>query len=91
MIVRFPWRKWFLGALSLVLIGCEPHHSFLRDNDDDDKVAKSSDSDDSDSKKVIGSTSDEQDTSSFWKSTRRYGGLSPEANSIERDLGVSND
>jgi hypothetical protein len=91
MIARFSWRKLLLSALCLVPIGCEPHHSWLRDKDDDDKVASSSDSsENSKSSKVIGSSSDDQDSSTFFKDTRRYGGLSSEANSIERDLGVGN-
>ena len=87
MIARFPWRKLLLSALCLVPIGCEPLHSWLRDKDDDDKVASSSDSK---SSKVIGGSSDDDDSSTFFKDSRRYGGLSREANSIERDLGVGN-
>jgi hypothetical protein len=80
------------GALWLLSTGCEPHSSWLRHNDDDDMMAKSADSDDdSKSKKVIGSSStDATDSASFFQNSRLSGGLSSEARSIEKDLGVGN-
>lgn len=80
------------GVLWLVTSGCEPHSSWLRHNDDDDMMAKAADSDDSSSsKKVIGSSSsDATDSTSFFQNSRLSGGLSSEARSIEKDLGVGN-
>jgi hypothetical protein len=87
MIRRFAGRTAFLVALFLVPAGCEPHHSWLRPSDDDDAKAHAVSSS---KDKVIGSSADDEDASTFFKDSRRFGGLSREANSIERDLGVSN-
>jgi hypothetical protein len=92
MIRRFPWRKLFLGALCLVAVGCEPHRSWLRHNDDDDKVAKAAGNpteDDLSSRKVIGGSSDDTDARSFFKNDRTSGGWSSEAREIESHLGAN--
>jgi len=92
MIRRFPWRTLFLGALCLVPAGCEPHHSWLRSKDDDDKMAKVAGNpteDDLKSRKVIGGDSSDTDTSSFFQNNRRSGAWSSEAREIESHLGAN--
>lgn len=92
MIRRFSWRKVSLAALCLVPLGCEPHHSWLRDKDDDEAKALASGNpteDDLSTRKVIGSNSDDQDAGSFFKGNRRSsGGWSSEAREIENHLGA---
>lgn len=92
MIRRLPWRKVFLAALCLVPAGCEPLHSWLRNKDDDDAKALASGNpteDDLKSRKVIGGSSDDANPQSFFKSDRRSGGWSSEAQEIESHLGAN--
>lgn len=92
MIGRFPWRKLFLAALFLVPSGCEPLHSWLRHKDDDDAKALANGSptqDDLKSQKVIGSSPDDQDASTFFQNNRRSGAWSSEAREIESHLGAN--
>jgi hypothetical protein len=88
MVVRFSWRKLFLAALCLVPAGCEPHHSFLRPNQDEDAMPDSSKKGGLSAKNVIGSSPDDDDASSFFQSNRRSGGWSSEARAIESHLGA---
>ena len=89
MMVRFPWRKLFVAGICLVPVGCEPHDSWSRRNDND-WMSKAADSkDDSSSQKVIGSSPDDQDASSFFKNNRTSGAWSSEAREIESHLGAN--
>ena len=92
MIRRFPWRKLFLVALCVVPAGCEPHHSWLRSKDDDDKLANAAGNpteDDLKSRKVIGADSSDSNSNSFFQNNRRSGGWSSEAREIESHLGAN--
>jgi hypothetical protein len=89
MIRRIPWRTLFLGALYLVPMGCEPHHSWLRKNDDDMMSRAADSKDSSDSPKIIGSSSDDKDASTFFQNNRRSGAWSSEAREIESHLGAN--
>jgi hypothetical protein len=90
MIRRFPWRRLVLGALCLVSMGCEPHHSWLRHNDDEEFSGRGSDvkAIDSDASKVLGMDADGKLSKPFFSGDRRSGGWSSEARAVERDLGV---
>ncbi len=87
MIRRISWRTLVLAALCLMPAGCQTLHSWLH-KDDDDKMASSDSKDDSNSKIIGSSPDDKTSASSFFKSDRRVGGLSSEAQAIERDLGA---
>ena len=92
MIRRFSWRRLFVAGLCLVPVGCEPHHSWLRDKDDDEAKALAAGNpteDDLSARKVIGSSPDDQDASSFFKGNRRSGGWSSEAREVESHLGAN--
>lgn len=92
MIRRFPWGKLFVAGFCLVPVGCEPHHSWLRDKGDDDAKALASGSptqDDLKSEKIIGGSAEDSDARSIFKGTRRSGGWSSEAREIEKDLYVN--
>jgi hypothetical protein len=79
-------RGLILGAVVVGSTGCETLHSMVRPNDKDDDAkpnvadsdAKSGDSDDNEKQSVFKPTR----TRSAWSS------FSPEAQSIEKDLGV---
>jgi hypothetical protein len=79
-------RGLILGAVVVGSTGCETLHSMVRSNDKDDDAkpsvadsdAKSGDSDDNDKKPFFNPTRSRSAWSSF----------SPEAQSIEKDLGV---
>jgi hypothetical protein len=87
MIRRFPWGTLFLGLMSLVPAGCEPHRSWLRPKDDD-MMARAAE-DDSKPGKIIGGSADDADAQSFFKSDRRSGAWSSEAREIESHLGAN--
>jgi hypothetical protein len=87
MVRRNSWRKLVLAAVCLMPAGCQTLHSWLH-KDDDDKMASSDSKDDSNSKIIGSSPDDKTSANSFFKSDRRVGGLSSEAQSIERDLGA---
>jgi hypothetical protein len=88
MIRRIPWRRLVLGAVCLVSLGCEPHHSWLRHNDDDESSGRAK-AIESDASRILGHDSSGNDTSKpFFSSDRRSGGWSSEARAVERDLGV---
>jgi hypothetical protein len=79
----------FLGAI-LASTGCEPHSSWLRHKDEDELPPRSSGikAVDSDTSKILGVDSDDKKATPFFKSDRRVGGLSSEAQDIERNLGA---
>ncbi len=80
----------FLGACLLATTGCEPHHSFLRKQDEDELPARKNGVSrvDSDASKIIGLDSDDKKPTSFFKSDRTAGGWSSTAQEIERSLGT---
>jgi hypothetical protein len=80
---RFPWLGLVLGALSLLQSGCESHRSWLRPKDDNDAKAGASEA-----SKIPAVDSDEKNPQPFFDNSRRSGGWSSEARSIERNLGV---
>jgi hypothetical protein len=91
-------RGLILGAVVAGSAGCESLHSMVRSNDKDD-VSQKSDTDDTDKPKVVDSDvskvksvdSDDKDPQPFFKTTRSrsaWSSFSPEAQSIEKDLGV---
>ncbi|MGP0065842.1 MAG: hypothetical protein ACLQGP_19845 [Isosphaeraceae bacterium] len=87
---RFRRFGLFLGAVCLISAGCEPHKSWLRPQDEDElpprgSGLKGTSSDGS----IIGSNSGDQTTpTSFFKTDRRTGGWSSEAQEIARNLGA---
>jgi hypothetical protein len=87
MIRRFPWGTLFLGLMSLVPAGCEPHRSWLRPKDDD--MMTRAMGDDSDSGKIIAGSAEDANARSFFKSDRRSGAWSSEAREIESHLGAN--
>ena len=91
MIRRSPWLRLVVGALCLVTMGCEPHRSWLRHNDDEDLTRPATDAKaiDSDTSKILGVDSDGKSSKPFFGGDRTSGGLSSEARSIEKDLGVN--
>ncbi|HZW31994.1 MAG TPA: hypothetical protein VFF52_14885 [Isosphaeraceae bacterium] len=88
---RFPWRKLILSVFCLVATGCEPHGSWLRPKDDEDRPSRTSDQKavESDAAKMLSVDSDDKKSEPFFKNTRRSGGWSSEARAIESDLGVN--
>ena len=90
MIRRFPWRRLILGALCFVSLGCEPHHSWLRHNDDDDLSRPGSDAKavDTDTSKIQAVDSDGKSSKSFFDNSRPSLGWSSKARDIEKDLGI---
>lgn len=90
MIRRIPWRALLLGAVCIVPMGCEPHKSWLRHEDEgDDFMARTAAEGTSSSKKAIGQSDDDQDASTFFKGNRTSGGWSSEAREIESHLGAN--
>jgi hypothetical protein len=82
-------RTLLLGALCLVSVGCDTLNSWLRHDDDKIPQAGNPTEDDIKSRKVIGSSSDDQDASTFFKNNRRSGAWSSEAREIESHLGAN--
>jgi hypothetical protein len=91
-------RGLILGAIVVGSTGCETLHSMVRSNDKDE-VRKKDDTDDpakaksvdSDVSKVNSVDSDDKDPQPFFKTTRSrsaWSSFSPEAQAIEKDLGV---
>ena len=91
-------RGLILGAVVAGSAGCESLHSMVRSNDKDE-VSKRDDADDpakpkvvdSDVSKVKSVDSDDKDPQPFFKTTRNrsaWSSFSPEAQAIEKDLGV---
>ena len=90
-------RGLILGAVVVGSTGCESLHSMVRSNDKDG-MSKTDDTDDakpkivdSDVSKVKSVDSDDRDPQPFFKTTRSrsaWSSFSPEAQSIEKDLGV---
>ena len=81
----------FLGAIYLASTGCEPHGSWLRPKDEDELPPRKKSgvsAVDSDPSKILGVDSDEKQPTSFFKSDRRAGGWSSEAQEIEKNLGA---
>ena len=77
-------RGLILGAVVVGSTGCETLHSMVRSNDKDDDAKPSVA--DSDAK-----SGDSDDKQPFFKTTRSrsaWSSFSPEAQSIEKDLGV---
>jgi hypothetical protein len=98
MMRQFIRRGLILGAFVLCQTGCESLHSVVR-HDDKDEVAKKDDSDDpakpksvgSDTSKINSVDSTDKDPQPFFKPSRARSGFtsfSPEAQQIEKDLGV---
>ena len=80
-----------LGAICLASTGCEPHGSWLRPKDEDELPPRSSGMKgvNSDTSKILGVDSDDKTTpTSFFKTDRRTGGWSSEAQDIEKNLGA---
>ncbi len=90
MIRQFPWRRLVLGALCLVSMGCEPHRSWLRHNDDDDLSHRGSDvkAVESDSSKIQAVDSEGKNSKPFFNNSRSSLGWSSEARDVEKDLGI---
>jgi len=96
MTRRFICHALVLGTLAIGSSGCEPHQSFLRPKDPDDKHAQNGDQDDptkpkavqSDTSKIMSVDSDSKEQKPFFKSDRRSGGWSSEAREIEKDFGI---
>jgi hypothetical protein len=90
-------RRLFLGAVVVGSTGCETLHSSVR-HDDNDKVSRKDDDDptepksvDSDVSKVSSVDSNDKDPQPFFGKTRQrssFTPFSPEAQQIEKDLGV---
>jgi hypothetical protein len=91
-------RGLILGVVVAGSTGCESLHSMVRSNDKD-AVSKKDDPDDptksnaveSDVSKVTSVDSDNKDPQPFFKPTRSrssWSSWSPEAQAIEKDLGV---
>jgi hypothetical protein len=83
-------RGLILGAVVVGSTGCETLHSMVRSNDKDEVSSKddAKPNGDSDAKGV---DSDDNDKTPFFKTTRSrsaWSSFSPEAQSIEKDLGV---
>jgi hypothetical protein len=87
-------RGLILAAVVAGSTGCETLHSMVRSNDKDEVSSKDDKDDakpnvaDSDAKSV---DSDDNEKQSFFKTTRSrsaWSSFSPEAQSIEKDLGV---
>ena len=85
-------RGLILGAVVVGSTGCETLHSMVRSNDNDEVSSKDDPAKpnavDSDGKSV---DSDGNDKQPFFKTTRSrsaWSSFSPEAQSIEKDLGV---
>jgi hypothetical protein len=79
----------FLGAVFLASTGCE--HSWTRPKDEDELPPRGSGlkGTSSSNSNILGSDDDDKTTaSSFFNTDRRVGGLSSEAQAIERDLGA---
>jgi hypothetical protein len=88
MTVRIASRALVLGATCLVLVGCEPGHSWSRRDKDDEMMSRYADKDDSSSSKVIGGNADDVSPATFFKKDRSSGGWSSTAREIERNLGA---
>jgi hypothetical protein len=91
-------RGLVLCAIVAGSAGCETLHSMVRSNDKDD-VRKNDDRDDPSTPKVVDSDvsklksvdSDDKDPQPFFKTSRTrsaWSSFSPEAQAIEKDLGV---
>ena len=96
MIRQFVSRGLILGALVASSTGCETFHSMLRPKDDD-KVSRSDDDAskpgavDSDVSKLQSVNSNGKDSQPFFSTTRSrsaFSSFSPEAQEIEKNLGV---
>ncbi len=91
-------RGLILGAVIVGSTGCETLHSMVRSNDKDELSTKHDNDDpakpkvvDSDVSKVKSVDSDDKDPQPFFKTTRSrsaWSSFSPEAQAIEKDLGV---
>jgi hypothetical protein len=80
-------RGLILAAVVAGSTGCETLHSMVRSNDKDEVSSK----DDNDDAKPNVADSDDNDKQSVFKPTRTrsaWSSFSPEAQSIEKDLGV---
>ncbi len=98
MMRQFLSRGLVLGAIVASTTGCETLHSTVRhkNNDDAAKQAETSDESkpdavDSDVSKLKSVDSTDKDAQPFFKSTRNrsaWSSFSPEAQQIEKDLGV---
>ncbi len=98
MIGQLIRRGLILGVVVAGSAGCETLHSMVRSNDKD-TVSKKGDNDDPAKPKVVDSDvskiksvdSDDKDPQPFFKTTRNrsaWSSFSPEAQAIEKDLGV---
>jgi hypothetical protein len=91
-------RGLILAAVVVGSTGCETLHSMVRSNDKDEMRRKDDSDDpakpkvvDSDVSKVQSVDSDDKDPQPFFKPTRSrsaWSSWSPEAQAIEKDLGV---
>jgi hypothetical protein len=91
MIRQFPWRRLVLSTLCLVSLGCEPHHSWLRHNNDDElSSGRSAMAVESDASKIPAVDSDAKNSKPFFSNDRSSGGWSSQAREIESHLGVGN-
>jgi hypothetical protein len=91
-------RGLLLGAVVVGSTGCETLHSMVRSNDKDDASMRDDKDDpakpkvvDSDVSKVKSVDSNDKDPQPFFKTTRArsaWSSFSPEAQQIEKDLGV---
>ena len=98
MIRQFVSRGLLLGVLVASSTGCETFHSMLRPKDDD-KVTRNDGTDDdakpgavdSDVSKLQSVNSNGKDSQPFFSTTRSrsaFSSFSPEAQEIEKNLGV---
>jgi hypothetical protein len=91
-------RGLILGAVVVGSTGCETLHSMVRPNDKDEASTRDDTDDpakpkdvDSDVSKLKSVDSDDTDPKPFFKTTRArsaWSSFSPEAQQIEKDLGV---
>jgi hypothetical protein len=90
MIRQLICRGLVLGAVIVGSTGCETLHSTVRSNDkDDDTAPKAVDSDASKLNSV--DSTDKSSSQPFFSTTRyrsAFSSFSPEAQQIEKDLGV---
>jgi hypothetical protein len=97
MMRQFFCRGLVLGVLVASTTGCESLHSLVRHNDPDGRSSKDGDdvakpsAVDSDVSKVSSVDSTDKDSKPFFSKTRNrsaWSPFSPEAQQIEKDLGV---
>jgi hypothetical protein len=95
MMRQFFFRGLFLGAVVVGSTGCESLHSMVRPNDKDQVSSK----DDNDDSKAVGSDASKlrsvdstgKNSQPFFSPTRNrsaFSSFSPEAQDIEKNLGV---